>query len=167
MEPLSDDLKELIALLRKHRAEFLVVGAHALAFWAEMRQTMDLDLWIRQSRENVHRVRLALDEFGFKIGDEGETEFMRRDQMLVLGRVPNQVDILAFLHGCDFESAWPRRVAGTLDGEDVDFLSLEDYVATKRTVARPKDLADLVMIKRFHPNAIDAGTPPSSSADGA
>ncbi len=155
MEPLSDDLRELIALLRKHKAEFLVVGAHALAFWAEMRQTMDLDLWIRQSRENVHRVRMALDEFGFRIGDSGEAEFMKRDQMLVLGREPNQVDILAFLHGCDFESAWLRRVPGLLDGEPVDYLALEDFVATKRIVARPKDLADLVMLRRFHPEAVD------------
>ena len=151
MEPISDDLKELIALLRKHGAEFLVVGAHALAFWAEMRQTMDLDLWIRQTRENVHRVRLALDEFGFRIGDEGEEEFMKRDQMLVLGREPNQVDILAFLHGCKFEEAWPRRVAGLLDEEEVEYLSLEDYIMTKRTVARPKDLADLTIIARHYP----------------
>lgn len=152
---LSTDLKELIGLLRKHNAEFLVVGAHALAFWAEVRQTVDLDLWIRQSHENVHRVRMALDEFGFQIGEQGEREFMKPDQMLILGREPNRVDLLGFLHGCDFEKAWPRRAAGHLGGLEVEYLSLEDYIATKRTVARPKDLADLVILRRFHPEAVE------------
>ena len=32
--PLTDDLRELIELLQSHQVEFLVVGAHALAFHA-------------------------------------------------------------------------------------------------------------------------------------
>ena len=63
MEPLSDDLLELIGLFQSNGVDFLIVGAHALALYAFPRRTEDLDLWIRRSAENAARVRAALDEF--------------------------------------------------------------------------------------------------------
>lgn len=102
MEPISNDLRELVDLLRSHKVEFLVVGAHALAFHGFPRNTVDLDLWFRQTAENIHRLRLALDQFGIGIGDAGERQFMNHEEMLTIGNPPNQVDLLAFLTGCDF-----------------------------------------------------------------
>lgn len=47
MEPLSRDLIDLLDLFKSNGVEFIVVGAHALAFHAVPRQTQDLDLWIK------------------------------------------------------------------------------------------------------------------------
>jgi len=143
MDPLSDDLLELIDLLKSNGVEFLVVGAHALALYALPRQTLDIDFWIRRDAVNARRVRLALDEFGFKIGDGGEHQLTLDKNMLQLGHEPNRVDILTFLDGCDFEQAWGRRNSAMLQGRLLDFISLEDYVMTKRTCGRAKDLDDL------------------------
>ena len=55
--PLNDDLKELIKLFQSHEVEFLVVGAHALAFHARPRFTEDLDLFLRRTDENIKRTR--------------------------------------------------------------------------------------------------------------
>ena len=41
---MQSDWKELIALLKSHDVEFLVVGAHALAVHARPRFTEDLDV---------------------------------------------------------------------------------------------------------------------------
>jgi predicted nucleotidyltransferase len=143
MDPLSDDLLELIDLLKSKNVEFLIAGAHALAVYALPRQTQDLDIWIRRSPENAGRVRAALDDFGFAIGNEGERQLTLDQNMLQLGHPPNRVDILTFLDGCDFNVAWPRRQKATLQGREIDFVSLEDYIATKRTCGRAKDLDDL------------------------
>src|SRR5690242_16890414 len=129
--PLSDDLLELIDSFTSHGVEFLIVGAHAFAFHAYPRQTQDLDLWVKRSAENAHRIRLALDKFGFQIGDEGERELTRERNMLQLGHPPNRVDILTFLDGCDYETASGRKLAGTLQGRGVYVIGLEDYIATK------------------------------------
>lgn len=67
-------------------------------------------------------------------------------QMIVLGREPNAVDILTFLDGVDFESSWKNRVAGSLEGLPVHFISKEDYIRTKTATGRPKDLRDLDML---------------------
>lgn len=142
--PLSDDLKELIGLFQSHGVEFLVAGAHALAFHARPRFTEDIDLFLRRSKENAARVRLALDEFGFGLTDEAEARLSDDPRgMIVLGRKPNQVDLLNFLDGVDFDAAWHRRAEGKLGEIDVAFLSLEDYVSTKRATGRAKDIDDL------------------------
>lgn len=142
--PLSDDLKELIRLFQSHGVEFLVVGAHALAFHARPRFTEDLDLLLRRTDENAARARLALDEFGFALTDEAEAKLAQDPRgLIVLGRKPNQVDLLNFLDGVEFESAWSRKVPGLLAESQVFYLSFEDYVATKRAAGRPKDVDDL------------------------
>ncbi|UKJ06578.1 hypothetical protein [Solitalea lacus] len=45
----EDDFKDFIALLNKHQVEYMVVGAHALAFHGRPRHTGDLDVWIKPS----------------------------------------------------------------------------------------------------------------------
>jgi len=140
--PLSDDLLELIDSFTSHGVEFLVVGAHAFAVHAYPRQTQDLDLWVERSAQNAHRIRLALDEFGFKIGDEGERQLTLERNMLQLGHPPNRVDILTFLDGCDYGTAVGRRKAATLQGREVNVIGLDDYVATKRASGRVRDADD-------------------------
>jgi hypothetical protein len=69
--------------------------------------------------------------------------------MIVLGRKPNQVDLLNFLDGVEFDHAWRHRVQGYLGRTEVGYLSLEDYVATKRASGRAKDLDDLNRLREF------------------
>jgi predicted nucleotidyltransferase len=150
LTPLSDDLKELIGLFQSHHVEFLVVGAHALAFHARPRFTEDLDLFIRRSNENVHRVRAALDEFGFGLTDDAEAELAGNPRgMIVLGRKPNQVDVLNFLDGVEFNQAWEGREEGALGELTVQYLGLKDYVATKRAAGRAKDRDDLNRLREI------------------
>jgi hypothetical protein len=67
--------------------------------------------------------------------------------MLVLGVEPNQVDVLNFLDGCEFDAGWNDRKEGILAEETVSYVSLEDYVRTKRSCDRPKDRHDLDRLK--------------------
>lgn len=141
---LTDDLNALIELFRCHGVEFLVVGAHALAFHGRPRFTEDLDLFVNRTDANARRLRSALDEFGFGVTEEAAAQISSEERaMIVLGRKPHQVDVLNFLDGVDFDSAWARRVAGKLGEIEVDFLSFDDYVSTKRASGRPRDLDDL------------------------
>jgi hypothetical protein len=92
---------------------------------------------------------LALDEFGFKVGDEGERELTRERNMLQLGHPPNRVDILTFLDGCDYGTAVGRKMRATLQGREVYVIGLEDYVATKRASGRAKDTDDLNRLREL------------------
>ena len=54
-----------------------------------------------------------------------------------------------FLDGVEFDSAWQRKTLGRLVDLEVAFLSLDDYIATKRASGRPKDLADLATLSEI------------------
>ena len=141
---LSDDLSELIGLFLFHRVEFIVVGAHALALYSRPRFTEDLDLFIRRSDENCLRLQKALQEFGIDLPSSARLQLSKdRRAMIVLGAKPNQVDILNFLDGVEFEPALKNGQVSKLGGMDVVFLSLSDVIATKTATGRPKDIDDL------------------------
>ena len=140
---LSSDLREFIELLNSHRVEYLIVGAHSLAFHARPRFTGDLDIWIRPTAENGTRALAALKQFGF--GDLGinAADFTVPDRVIQLSRAPNRIDLLTGISGVTAGEAFPSRIAAKLDGLPVAFLSKDLLIANKRAVGRPQDIADL------------------------
>ena len=57
---MNPDFVEMLSALSDAGADFLVVGAHALAAHGRPRATGDLDLWVRVTGENARRVYTAL-----------------------------------------------------------------------------------------------------------
>lgn len=143
MEDLSQDFQDLIESFTSHRVRFIVVGGYALAFLGHPRFTEDIDLWIERSEDNAQRVRAALAESGIAMDDEAARQLTQDRMLLQFGIKPQRVDILTFLDGCSFTTAIDRATISSLGGSEVAFLSLEDYVLTKRASGRSKDLRDL------------------------
>ena len=141
---ISGDLSELIGLFQSHHVEFMVVGAHALSLFGHARFTEDIDLFVNRTTANATRVRKALEEFGIGISDQAEEELAQNARgMIVLGNKPNQIDILNFLDGVEFEVAQERTTRNWLAGYSVPFISLIDFIATKKASGRTKDFEDL------------------------
>jgi hypothetical protein len=67
----NDDFRDFLLALVRAGAEFLVVGAHALAVHGIPRATGDLDIWIRPGRANAARVWDAIVAFGAPAGAMG------------------------------------------------------------------------------------------------
>jgi len=59
------DLREFIESLNSHEVEYIVVGAHALAFHGRPRYTGDIDLLLRPTPENAARIEQVLVKFSF------------------------------------------------------------------------------------------------------
>jgi hypothetical protein len=143
MMPLHPDWKEFLELLNSHGAEYLVVGAHARAFYGIPRYTRDIDIFLRRSPANGAKIESVLREFGF--GSLGITanDFLAPGRIVQLGVEPYRIDLLTSLSGVEFDEAWSDRVAGELGGVPVTFISLRAFRKNKLAAGRPKDLADL------------------------
>jgi Nucleotidyl transferase of unknown function (DUF2204) len=139
---LQRDLREFIESLNSHAVEYLVVGAHAVAFHGHPRFTGDLDFWVRPTRENGARVLDALHAFGFSDLGLSIEELARPDVVVQLGRAPNRIDLLTAITGVGFDEAWRAKVSGELDGLPVSFLGLEALLRNKEATGRDQDLAD-------------------------
>jgi hypothetical protein len=57
------DFEELLEELNSAKAEYLIGGAHAVAFHARPRATKDLDLYIAPGPRNAKRVVKAITRF--------------------------------------------------------------------------------------------------------
>jgi hypothetical protein len=140
---LNADLREFIELLNSRRVEYVIVGAHSLAFHGRPRYTGDLDVLIRPSPENAEKITGVLAEFGFAESGFKPSDFLEPDQMFQLGRVPNRIDLMTGISGVATSDVFARKISANLAGLPVFILSKDLLIQNKRAVARPQDLADI------------------------
>lgn len=143
---MNRDFAEMLSALSEAGADFLIVGAHALAAHGIVRATGDIDIWVRPTRENAERVMRALAMFGAPLLDLTIEDLTKTDTVFQIGVDPSRVDILSGISGVAFEGAWSRRVVLDIDGVTVPVLSRADFVTNKRASGRPKDLLDLQLL---------------------
>jgi hypothetical protein len=140
---LAPDFDEFIGSLIAHRAEFLVVGAYALAFHGAPRFTGDIDFFVRPTIENAERVLAAVRAFGFPNAELDAHAIVDPRRMLQMGVEPVQIHVMSAISGVTWEEAWGSRAPGRCGSHDVAFLGREAFLRNKRVSARPKDLADI------------------------
>jgi hypothetical protein len=144
---LNPDYRDILSALAAAKADFLLVGAYALASHGLVRATSDMDIWVRPTPENADRVVAALVAFGAPREKFSASLFAQPDQVLQIGVAPVRVDILTSISGVEFPEAWERRKLIDLDGITIPVLSLQDLARNKRASGRPQDLVDLQWIQ--------------------
>jgi hypothetical protein len=145
---MNPDFAEILFELTAAGAEFIVVGAFAVAAHGNPRATGDIDIWVRPSRDNAERVLRALRAFGAPLFDLTIDDLVDEQTVFQIGVAPVRIDILAGIDGVVFEDAWTRRVIADLGSATAPVLSLADLAANKRAAGRPKDLVDLAWIEQ-------------------
>lgn len=151
---LNPDFRDMLSALSAEKAEYLVVGAYALAAHGLPRATGDLDLWIRSSEENAEAVWRALQRFGTLAPGIDKKDLRNPGTVIQIGVQPRRIDLLTTIDGVRFSEAWLQRLEIELDGIRVPVLSRADLIRNKKAAGRPKDLADLETLE-------DAGGAPS------
>jgi len=140
---LSRDLREFLELLNSRGVDYVIVGAHSLAFHGRPRFTGDLDILVRAASDQAVKLVKLLTDFGFKDVEFTPADFTKPEQVIQLGRAPNRIDLLTSLSGVTTEEAFATKVSAELDGIPVFVLGKEALIRNKRATGRPQDLADL------------------------
>ena len=139
---LLTDFRDMLSALSAEKAEYLVVGAHALANYGVVRATGDLDCWINPTPENALRVLRALTAFGTPFGVTLD-DLTHDDRIIQIGVEPVRIDLLTSIEGVSFAEAWAARVLTEVDGLTLPLLSREHLLTNKRATGRPRDRADV------------------------
>ena len=140
---LASDFNEFIGSLNAHGAEFLVVGAYALAFHGAPRFTGDLGLFVRPTLDNTAKVLDAVRAFGFPVEDLQPGDLTDPRRILEMGIEPVQIHVMSAISGVSWEEAWRTRAAGSCGDHAASFIGRDAFLQNKRAAARPKDLADI------------------------
>jgi hypothetical protein len=144
----NPDFSDLFAAFNAAEVRYLVVGAHAVAFFAEPRFTKDLDLWVEASPANADRILAALRAFGAPLHQVSASDFAIPGITYQIGVAPNRIDIATQIDGVTFDEAWPHRVTSRFGEPDVCLIGRDELVRNKRAAGRPQDLLDLSLLER-------------------
>jgi hypothetical protein len=138
----NSHFKELLSLLNRCEAKYLVIGGYAVMLYTEPRYTKDLDIWVEASSENADRVFRALAEFGAPLAGIQAGDFAKADLIYQLGVAPARIDVLTSITEVSFEDAWTRRKEAEFGDVHANFISLDDLLKNKQSTARLTDLVD-------------------------
>lgn len=148
------DIKSLIENFERNQVQYLLIGGFAMAFYGHVRATNDIDLWIKNTRENMAHLRQALLDLGIT-----EAKALRDTTQLVGGfTVFNllesdfKIDLLHSLRGFkeeDFDACFNRAKISEYHGMKIPVLSAEDLLFEKKQTAREKDGGDISFLKRL------------------
>jgi predicted nucleotidyltransferase len=133
--------------LSDHKVDFVVIGATAFPIHGYARATLDIDLFVRPTPENVHRVLAALRSFGYDVEDLTEEDLLKKKVLIRQHLV--ETDIHPFVTGITFEQVWANRVMGSYKNQKVYYACLEDLITMKKAAGRPNDLEDLKVLVRL------------------
>lgn len=141
------DFVEMLSALSAAEAEYLVVGAHALAAHGRVRSTGDLDIFVRPSPENARRVMSALQAFRAPLHDLRLTDLATPGVVFQIGLPPCRIDLLTAIDGVEFEAAWNGRETIRVDDMQVPVIGRAELLINKKAAGRPQDLADAAWLE--------------------
>lgn len=147
----NEDFLDFIDCLNAESAEFVVVGAFALAAHGLPRASGDIDLFVRPTQENAVRVHTALRRFGAPLAAARAQveDFATPGTVYQIGLPPRRIDVLTKISGVTFEEAWTSRISREIDGRPVAFVGRNELLRNKRAAGRPKDLVDADALERL------------------
>ena len=140
------DFIDFIELLNIHGVEYMVVGAHTLAFHGRPRHTGDLDIWIKPSIENAGKMVNVLKDSGFESLQLTKEDFLKENYITQLGYPPLRIDILNAISGVNFDEAYAGRIIGQEEELTISFINIQDFIANKMATGRAKDLGDIDLL---------------------
>lgn len=148
---LAPDFSEFCGLLLAHRVEFVVVGAHALAFHGAPRFTGGLDIFVRPTASNGERVLSAIQAFGFPAEAVTSADVASGGKVIQLGVAAVQINAMSAIDGVSWAEVRDTRESGALGPHEVPFIGREAFLRNKRAAGRPKDLADVDALREPEP----------------
>jgi hypothetical protein len=139
---LNEDYRDMLQALVEEKVKFLLVGAYALAAHGFPRATMDIDVWVMPEADNADAVMRAIRRFGAPLHNLKRADLERDGTVFQIGVAPRRIDIITSASGLQFEEAFSRSSAISIEGLEVHIPSVEDLIRNKRASGRTKDLAD-------------------------
>jgi len=152
MDVMDQGLLDFWRTLNKNGVAYIMVGGFAVNLNGFTRATKDSDIWLKDTIENRKNFRRAYFEAGY--GDfssietmqfvPGWTQFYVADGLVL--------DIMTSMKGLEnksFDECYKSATIADLNGVLVPFLHINDLLANKKAVARPKDQLDVIELEKI------------------
>ena len=151
------DPAAMLDVLGRHGVRYVLIGGLAAAIHGSPYVTVDVDVTPAADTENLDRLSAALRELRAKVRAEGETlpfahdgESLGRNGIWNLTTVFGDLDLTLVPAGTTgFDDLTRDAVDLEVMGVVVRVASLADVVRSKAAAGRPKDAAQLPLLRRL------------------
>ena len=151
----SPNLLRIAEHLERHGVEFMVIGGQAAALLGSPLPTFDVDLCYRRTKDNLQRLAEALQELRPTLrGAPGDLPFRLDAESLALGANftfntdYGPLDLLGWVEPFGtYDELLPGCERIEVGDAQLLVIGLEDLIAIKRHIGRPKDQAMLVQLE--------------------
>jgi predicted nucleotidyltransferase len=152
MDVFDEELLNLWKSLNKHLVKYIMVGGVATNLNGYQRTTADIDIWIEDTLHNRESLRKAFRDC--QMGDF----YMLKTMQIIPGwtdfRLNNglRVDLLVSMKGLEefsFDESLSIANIAEIEGVRVPFLQMNQLIANKKAVNRPKDQLDIIYLERI------------------
>lgn len=147
------DPARVFATLDRHGVDYITIGAFAVIAHGYVRATADIDVVVRQDRENLQRLAAAFAELNAVLRgvdadlldiDPTDPEVLANGASFTLDTDAGPVDYLNDVPGAgDYDDLRARAVEANAAGVVVRVVGLDDLIRMKRASGRPQDLRDI------------------------
>jgi len=135
-------LLDVVERLTSERIGYAVIGAMAASVHGLVRASIDADVVLSVPAPELGRLEKLFAAAGFHTElRQGDAEDPIAALLAVADQHGNRVDLLAGLRGLEAE-AFARAIAVPFQGELLQFIGREDFIAMKLSAGGPQDLAD-------------------------
>ncbi|HXB39075.1 MAG TPA: nucleotidyltransferase [Bacteroidia bacterium] len=140
---LSQDFKEFVQLLIKHKVQYLIVGGYAVGVHGHPRYTGDLDIWLNPTLDNAENILKTVNEFGFSSFKLTVSDFTKENNIIQMGYPPLRIDLLTHIDGVHFNECFVNRKEVEIDDLLLNFIGYKDLIVNKKASGRLRDIDDI------------------------
>jgi hypothetical protein len=152
MDILDEEMLQLWKSLHNAGVEYLMVGGFATNLHGFSRTTADLDIWIKDNKDNRKKLGQVLKRL--KLGDYKNIETM--DFLAGWSAIPMssgfELDIMTRLKSFraeNFEECYNAAPIAVIYDIPIRFLHINHLIQEKKTCGRPKDMLDIIELEKI------------------
>jgi hypothetical protein len=147
----DQNVRDFIAQASKYQVRMIMVGGTAVNFHGYQRHSADVDFWIESSVKNLINLKKALHQLGFDFADFPEAVYNKEQNISIKISPEMELELItAFTLSKSFDEAYEDSDIVELDNNiSYRIISFEDLLENKERSGRPKDLLDIMELKRL------------------
>jgi hypothetical protein len=151
MDILDESLLQFWKSLNQNEVIYIMVGGFAVNMHGFTRSTNDIDIWLKDTRSNRENFGKTMSEFGYEGLSWYDIQFVPGWSDFKIG--PGiQLDIMTTMKGLDridFDEAYSLAKIAMIEEMKVPFLQINQLIANKKAVNRPKDQIDVIELEKI------------------
>jgi hypothetical protein len=151
MDIFDEDLLNFWKLLSAEEVKYIMVGGVAVNLHGYLRATGDVDVWIDDTIENRQALGKVLAHLGYPGVDMVNMQIVPGWTDFYIGpRI--ELDILVSMKGVgeySFSECLNMAFIAEIEDLKVPFLHINQLIANKKAVNRPKDQLDIIELEKI------------------